>query len=125
MLYSAVETVTNGVICRLALATTKNPASYNAWTRYGPIFPDVNGTQWSKSGALLIRNSGLSYLFYGDSSYVPGLQLATTADLIHYQQVAGVWMPIVCTNYCTNHCSITMQLHAVDTSILIMCSITL
>ena len=77
---------------RLSLATATVP---NQWIRQGPIFKDHNGTQWSKSGALLCRDGypGPSYLFYGDSSYVPGLQVAITNDLINYVSSPNVWMP--------------------------------
>ncbi|KAH3731698.1 family 43 glycosylhydrolase [Pelomyxa schiedti] len=46
----------------LCLATTMDPTSPDGWTRVGPIFPDQQG---SKSGALLIRESGPHYLFWG------------------------------------------------------------
>jgi predicted GH43/DUF377 family glycosyl hydrolase len=61
----------------------------------------VNGTQWTKSGALLIRDSDPEYpvegphlLFWGDSSFVPGLQYATSPDLLTWQNQPGVWLPL-------------------------------
>jgi len=97
LLYSAVQPVTeNGntfVNVRLSLATATEPGN---WVRQGPIFKDHNATQWSKSGALLCRDGypGPHYLFYGDSSYVPGLQVAYTTDMINYVSSDKVWMPV-------------------------------
>jgi len=98
LIFRAVQSVTKNnsdtfVNVRLSLATATQP---NQWIRQGPIFKDENGTQWSKSGSLLCRDGypGPSYLFYGDSSYAPGLQLALTNNLIDYVRVPGVWMPI-------------------------------
>jgi len=77
-LYSAVEAI-GGVAAnvRLSLATATDPTSIDGWTRHGAIFPDVDGHQWTKSGALLIRDDeeGPHYLFWGDSSQVLGLQV--------------------------------------------------
>jgi predicted GH43/DUF377 family glycosyl hydrolase len=79
LLYSAVQA--NPVVSRLALATTKTPGVKSSWVRHGPLFPNES---WSKSGAMLIRDGfpGPHYLFYGDSSLYPGLQIATSTDLL-------------------------------------------
>jgi len=81
LLYSAVQS--NPVVSRLALATTKTPSDKNSWQRHGPLFPDE---KWSKSGAMLIRDgfTGPHYLFYGDCSIYPGLQIATSNDLFNW-----------------------------------------
>ena len=60
------------------------------WTRQGYMFPQLT---WSKSGALLIRDDGPSLLFWGDSTLVAGIQVATTTDLIHYHYNDTVWLP--------------------------------
>jgi len=85
------------VTSRLALATTPTPTISQSWDHHGALFPQLS---WSKSGALLIRDDVNSsspehYLFFGDSSLVAGLQLATTSDLIHYdlQNNGSVWLP--------------------------------
>jgi len=54
-----------------------------------------NDKKWSKSGSLLINPYGnnTSLLFYGDSTLVQGLELATTTDLINYKKVPGIWLP--------------------------------
>eukprot|EP01125_Pyxidicula_operculata_P008172 TRINITY_DN2763_c0_g1_i2.p1 TRINITY_DN2763_c0_g1~~TRINITY_DN2763_c0_g1_i2.p1 ORF type:complete len:311 (+),score=54.98 TRINITY_DN2763_c0_g1_i2:63-995(+) len=95
LLYSAVESYSNGtVISRLALATTSNITDKNSWKRFGPIVPQVG---WSKSGALLIRDdvpSSKHYLIFGDSSIVPGLQIATSTDLINWDVKPGIFLPI-------------------------------
>jgi len=92
LLYSAVANTTGGIpVSRLALATTINPVNKNGWTRHGPLFPQL---KWSKSGALLIRDGfpGPSYLFWGDSSLVPGIQVATTPDLITFTYNASIFI---------------------------------
>ena len=55
----------------LSLATTRDPTDANGWTRHGPLFPSL---KWSKSGAVLIRDSPPHYMFFGDSTLVPGLR---------------------------------------------------
>lgn len=87
MFYTAVQMGTRGRwIARLSLATTTDPAAGNGnWTRHGAIFPDVDGFQFTKSGALLARDDGVSYLIFGDSTLYNGLQVAATHDLVHYR----------------------------------------
>uniref|UniRef100_A0A6B2L8N7 Glycosyl hydrolase family 32 N-terminal domain-containing protein n=1 Tax=Arcella intermedia TaxID=1963864 RepID=A0A6B2L8N7_9EUKA len=82
MLYSAVQAQPS-VIPRLALAVSKTPQVKGSWKRYGPLFPQEKN---SKSGAMLIRDGfpGPHYLFFGDSSLYPGLQTATSTDLLHW-----------------------------------------
>jgi len=94
ILYSAVENTTGNIpISKLALATTKTPAIKSSYVLHGPIFPEV---RWSKSGALLIRDgySGPSYLYWGDSTDFPGIQLATTTDLLNYTYHDGIFIPV-------------------------------
>jgi len=79
-----LQLVQKGIpISRLALATTKTPWIKSTYTIHGPIFPDI---KWSKSGALLIRDGfpGPHYLYWGDSSLVQGIELATTMNLLNY-----------------------------------------
>jgi predicted GH43/DUF377 family glycosyl hydrolase len=91
VLYSAVENSTGGVpISRLALQTTPDPANAKSYVDQGVLFPSI---KWSKSGALLVRKTGTSYLYWGDSSIQKGLSLATTQDLIHYTNNPGIWLP--------------------------------
>jgi len=87
LLYSAVQD--NPVISRLALATTKTPSDKSSWIRHGPLFPQE---RWSKSGALLIRDGfpGPHYLIFGDSSLYPGLQIANSTDLLHWNLQPGL-----------------------------------
>jgi len=94
MFYTAVETASPDLIVRLSLATTKTPSVASSWKRQGAIFPDVNKGQWTKSGALLIRDTGPSYLIFGDSAKVPGLQVASTQDLQHYTLLDGIYLPV-------------------------------
>jgi len=94
ILYSAVENTTGDIpVSRLALATTKTPAVKSSYQLHGPVLPQV---RWSKSGALLIRDgfSGPSYLIWGDSSYVAGIQIATTTDLLNYTYHDGIFIPV-------------------------------
>jgi len=90
LLYSAVST--NPIVSNLALATTKTPLNKTSWVRHGPLFPDI---RWSKSGALLIRDDvgGPHYLFWGDSTLLAGLTIATSTDLMKWQNLPGIFMP--------------------------------
>jgi predicted GH43/DUF377 family glycosyl hydrolase len=91
LFYSAVEN-NNGVpISRLALATMYEPWNPLSYTLHGPVFPQL---KWSKSGALLIQQSGPSYLIFGDSTLEPGLQIAYTNDLLHYHLMDGIFLPV-------------------------------
>jgi predicted GH43/DUF377 family glycosyl hydrolase len=92
LLYSAVQQYSNGtVISRLALATSPTPHIKSSWKRYGPLFPQMN---WSKSGAMLIRDSPPHYLFFGDSTLVPGLQIAISDDLFHWKLLPGLFIEV-------------------------------
>eukprot|EP01127_Copromyxa_protea_P003653 TRINITY_DN13453_c0_g1_i1.p1 TRINITY_DN13453_c0_g1~~TRINITY_DN13453_c0_g1_i1.p1 ORF type:complete len:367 (+),score=45.69 TRINITY_DN13453_c0_g1_i1:35-1135(+) len=93
LMYTAVaKNSEGGVNAYLSLATChSDPTRAESWTRRGYLFPDL---KWSKSGALLIRDQGPSFLFYGDSSLVPGIQVATTNDLLHYTYNSSVWLPV-------------------------------
>jgi len=79
LLYSAVAA--DPIVSRLSLAISKTPSDKTSWKRYGPLFPQES---WSKSGAMLIRDGfpGPHYLFYGDSTLYPGLQIANSTDLL-------------------------------------------
>lgn len=64
-LYYMFYTAYNGADIFLSLATSPNPTVSTNWTRLGAVFPTIQG---SKSGALLLRDSGPNFLFWGDSS---------------------------------------------------------
>jgi len=97
ILYSSVANTSDGnPVSRLALAVTPIPGKASTYVDYGAIFPDV---KWSKSGSLLVRDYNTSYLFWGDSSLVPGLQMATTQDLIHYDYNPDIWLPVRTDNF--------------------------
>jgi len=92
VLYSAVATANDGTpVSRLSLATTKNPQDHSSYHFLGPIFPEE---KWSKSGALLIRDGfpGPHYLIWGDSSLHPGIQLATTYNLLNFTNQPGLFI---------------------------------
>jgi len=76
---------------KLSFMTTKNPSDSKSYINYGPIFPDISS---SKSGALLIREKQPSYLIWGDSSLVNGIQMAVTMDLLNYTNLPGIFLPI-------------------------------
>eukprot|EP01089_Gocevia_fonbrunei_P000175 TRINITY_DN10178_c0_g1_i1.p1 TRINITY_DN10178_c0_g1~~TRINITY_DN10178_c0_g1_i1.p1 ORF type:complete len:358 (+),score=75.09 TRINITY_DN10178_c0_g1_i1:60-1133(+) len=97
MLYTAVETTKSShgnLIARLSLATTTDPFNADAWVRHGPLFKDTDGWQWSKSGAMVLRDgfSGPQYLIYGDSSLMPGVQLATSHNLLNWTTLDGIYI---------------------------------
>jgi predicted GH43/DUF377 family glycosyl hydrolase len=91
--FSAVSKSTKGtsLACRLSLASVPlaSVAEPTAWTLHGPLFPDTawpHGFQFSKSGAAIVKpTAGGEYtLLFGDSSIVPGLQVATSRDLLSW-----------------------------------------
>jgi hypothetical protein len=57
-------TAYNGSSILLSLATSPNPFDKDSWKRLGAVFPNF---QNSKSGAILERDQGLHYLYWGDS----------------------------------------------------------
>ena len=68
-LYYMFYTAYNGEDIFMSLATSKNPIGTTnqspVWDRHGPVFAEFPK---SKSGALMIRDSGPHYLLWGDSS---------------------------------------------------------
>jgi predicted GH43/DUF377 family glycosyl hydrolase len=95
LLYSAVTIVNGTWIVRLSMATSPTPKLAGSWVNHGRLFQDdAKGYQWTKSGAMLIRDSPPHYLFYGDSSYVAGLQYATSNDLLTWTTQPGIWLPV-------------------------------
>eukprot|EP01139_Manchomonas_bermudensis_P012636 Amastigsp_a348253_7.p1 type:complete len:366 gc:universal Amastigsp_a348253_7:1115-18(-) len=92
LFYTSVAKVGDDVIAYLSLATARDPTTAAGWTKHGYVFPFLS---WSKSAALLIRSApSPSLLFWGDSSLVAGLQVATTTNLLNYTYNATVWLPV-------------------------------
>ena len=96
LFYTAVKQNPDGsASANLALAPASgDPTVAEGWTQHGYVFPQLS---WSKSGALLARPSPLvSYLFFGDSTLVAGLQVATSLDLLSYslKNASSVWLPV-------------------------------
>lgn len=74
------------------MAVTKDPSK--SWTRKGPLFPDI---PWSKSGSLLLRDGipgSPHYLIFGDSSLLPGIQMAISNDLVTWKILPGLFMEV-------------------------------
>jgi predicted GH43/DUF377 family glycosyl hydrolase len=65
-LYYMFYTAYNGEDIYLSLATSTNPTVTDSWTRLGPVFPNGKIPN-SKSGALLLRDKGPHFLYWGDS----------------------------------------------------------
>lgn len=66
-LYYMFYTAYNGIDIFLSLATSTDPTASDSWKRLGPVFPNGEVPN-SKSGALLLRDKGPHYLYWGDSS---------------------------------------------------------
>lgn len=81
-----VDAASGGLAAHLALATATDPSV--SWTMRGLVFPQVS---WSKSGALLLRDSGPHMLFWGDDS----IRLASTNDILHFSDIG--WCPALCS----------------------------
>ena len=67
----------------LSLATSPDPTSPSQWTRYGAVFPLLEG---SKSGALLIRDEPPHYLLWGDHE----IRVALSDNLTHWPDIGKV-----------------------------------
>jgi predicted GH43/DUF377 family glycosyl hydrolase len=95
LLYTAVREFSNGTLsAKLSMATTRTPSVKSSWVRHGPVFPDI---AWSKSGALLLRDdvpNSPHYLIFGDSSLLPGIQMATSYDLKTWTIQTGLFLEI-------------------------------
>jgi predicted GH43/DUF377 family glycosyl hydrolase len=93
MLYTAVEKFPNGTLsAKLSMAVTKNPQIF--WERRGPLFPDI---AWSKSGSLLLRDDvpgSPHFLIFGDSSLMPGIQMAISYDLVKWDILPGLFLEV-------------------------------
>jgi predicted GH43/DUF377 family glycosyl hydrolase len=76
MFYTKVTFLPNGdARADLALATCSDKTNMRkCWIDHGPILLDQ---KWSKSGALLVQNSGSHYLFWGDTN----IYVAKSVDL--------------------------------------------
>jgi len=73
--YYMFYTAYNGHDIYLSLATSTNPTKADSWTRHGAVFPNGSVPN-SKSGALLLREEGPHFLYWGDSS----IRIAESSD---------------------------------------------
>jgi len=74
------------------MAVSKTPEDPKSWRRLGPVFPQE---LWTKSGAILIREMGGPHvLIFGDSTDYPGLQIATSPDLLKWKIQPGIFLPV-------------------------------
>jgi len=87
MMYSAVEQFPDKVVSMLSLAKTKTPWIKASWDRKGFVFPDIS---WSKSGALIFRDTAPHYLIWGDDY----LRMAITNDLKTFSNLPGKFLEI-------------------------------
>lgn len=69
----------------LCEAVTTNPSSASKWKRLGPVFPSMQG---SKSGALIVRDTGPHFLLWGDTS----IRIALSDRLDSWPDVGQVFM---------------------------------
>ena len=65
----------------LGIATTKDPSDPNGWTRHGY-------DQLGKSAALLVRETGPHYAFFG----IPAINMARSHVLIKWENITWNWM---------------------------------
>ena len=78
-LYYMFYTAYNGEDIDLSLATSTNPTVTDSWTRLGPVFPEDHTN--TKSGALLLREEGPHFLYWGDSS----IRVTASTDPTHWK----------------------------------------
>ena len=65
----------------LGIATSKDPSDPNGWTRHGY-------DQLGKSAALLVRETGPHYAFFG----IPAINMARSHDLVKWENITWNWM---------------------------------
>eukprot|EP01050_Picozoa_sp_SAG11_P009350 SAG11_NODE_872_length_6802_cov_8.951514_3_plen_210_part_00 len=72
----------------VGLATSKTPTLKDSWVRHG--YNCNNGTQdnCGKSAAILIRDSGPHYMFWG----IPTIAVSVSDDLIHWTLINSSWV---------------------------------
>lgn len=95
--YTAAQRYANGtVVARLALASSR---SAKQWHRHGPMFGGADG--WSKSGALALRPGQPDVMIFGDSTVVPGLQLARVdpLNISHWTADSRIYLPVRKDNF--------------------------
>lgn len=95
MTYTAAHQFANGsVVAKLSLASSPSLAK-GSWKVLGEMLPDI---PYSKSGAMVLRGQGLpTAMIFGDSSLVPGLQLALHqggAPFINWTVQPGIYLPV-------------------------------
>lgn len=100
MMYTASDNVTCQPhdCARLSLATSKNPLDPRSWEVRGPIFKDIGGFQWTKSGALILSDDVEStphrLIFAEGCSYSPWvsplyMDVAESTDLLNWNVLPG------------------------------------
>ena len=72
----------------VGIATSPSPHIPNSWVRHG--YNCNNGTHdnCGKSAAMLIRDSGLHYMFFG----IPTIGVSVSHDLLHWTLANASWM---------------------------------
>lgn len=77
-----------GIFCTQAgtrIATSANPVDPSSWKRIGSY--DCGG-ECGKSAALLVRDSGKHYMFWG----IPSINVAVSEDLVHWKTTQHDWL---------------------------------
>ena len=67
----------------LYLATTTNPYNQSAWKKHGPVF---QGSPKAMAGAVLIREKGPHYLYWGDKE----IRVSKSDNLTNWQDIGEV-----------------------------------
>jgi predicted GH43/DUF377 family glycosyl hydrolase len=83
-IYYMFYTAYNGSAPMLNVATTTNPTSKNSdWVKHGQVFPSLQNT---KSAALLLRDDGNHYLFWGDHD----IRVTTSTDPTVWESTGSI-----------------------------------
>lgn len=80
-----------GILCGgagVGIATTQTPHIASSWVRHGYNCHNGTHNNCGKSAAMLIRESGPHYMFFG----IPSIAVSTSHDLIHWTLTDGSWM---------------------------------
>jgi hypothetical protein len=78
-------TALNATSVVLNLAKSINPFDRNSWKRLGPIFPGLN---YSSSAAIILRNSGNNYMFWGDDK----IRITQSSDISMWNITGEVFL---------------------------------
>jgi len=80
-----------GILCGdpgTGLATSKTPEVASSWVRHGYNCNNGSADNCGKSAAILVREHGLHYMFYG----IPTISVSVSEDLLNWRLIKTDWV---------------------------------